>query len=289
MFTEGFKKYVEEKSGGRIIVEVYPNGALGGERQMAEAAQLGTLEIAYLTTAVLVNFEPKFQVFDLPFLFNNIDIARRAVDGELGGVVAADLDKVNLKCLGYPENGYRHVTNNRGPIHKPEDLKGIKIRTMENPIHLETFRLLGAAPTPMAFTELYTALQQGTVDAQENPIFLTYTSKFYEVQDYMTLTGHFYAPGVAVMSLKFWESLPEDLQQIVQEGMRIAIDLQRELLDEQNAENLEELKKLMEVNELTPEEKQVFVEATKPVYDKVASELGQDLVNLAISANEKYK
>jgi len=289
MFVDGFKKYVEEKSGGRIEVEVYPNSALGSERQMCEAAQLGTLEIAYVTTAVLANFNPKFQVFDLPFLFNDLSIARKAVDGELGDVVAADLNKVKLKLLGYAENGFRMVTNNRGPIHSPKDLQGIKIRTMENPIQMETFRSLGASPTPMAFTELYTALQQGTVDAQENPIFLTYTSKFYEVQKYLTLTGHVYAPGVAVMNLDFWDSLPTDLQEIVQDGMYVARDMQRELLDAQNEENLKELKTLMEVNDLTAEEKAAFVEATKPVYDKLAKDLGQDLIDLALAANETYK
>ncbi len=289
MFQDGFKKYVEEKSDGRIKVEIYPNSSLGDERKMAEAAQLGTLEMAYITTAVLANFDKKFLVFDLPFLFNDSNIARQAVDGELGDAAAADLDKVNLKFLGYAENGFRNVTNNRQPIHSPADLKGIKIRTMENKIHMRSFELMGASPTPMAFTELYTGLQQGTVDAQENPIFLIYASKFQEVQKYLSLTGHVYAPGVAVMSLAFWNSLPEDLQQIVQDGMYAARDMQRDLLDEQNAKDLEELKKLMEVNELTPEEKAQFVEVTKPVYEELAAEIGQDLVDLAMAANETYK
>lgn len=289
MFQDGFKKYVEEKSEGRIKVEIYANSALGDERKMIEAAQLGTLEMAYTTTAVLANFDKKFLVFDLPFLFNDSNIARQAVDGELGDAVAENLGDVKLKFLGYAENGFRNITNNKKPIHTPADLKGIKIRTMENPIHMRSFELMGASPTPMAFTELYTGLQQGTVDAQENPVFLIYASKFQDVQKYLSLTGHVYAPGVTVMNSTYWDSLPADLQQIVQDGIYLARDMQRDLLDVQNAKDLEELKKVMEVNELTPEEKAQFVEITKPVYDELAAEIGQDIVNLAKAANETYK
>jgi len=187
------------------------------------------------------------------------------------------------------ENGFRYITNSKRPIHTPKDLNGIKIRTMENPIHMETFRLLGASPTPMAFNELYTALQQKTVDGQENPVFLTYSSKFYEVQKYLSLTGHIYAAAPFVMNLDFFNSLPADLQTIVKDGANVARDKQREMLDTQNEADLVELKKAMEVNELTAEEKAVFAEMTKPVYDQVAEIVGQDLVDLAVSANEKYK
>ena len=277
MFTEGFKPYVEEKSNGRIQVEVYANSSLGGERQTYEACQLGTIEMTYATTAVLANFDPKFKIFDLPFLYDDVETARKALDGELGDAVKANLDKVKLKLLSYPENGYRMVSNKRGPINSPADMVGLKVRTMENPIHMRAFELMGASPTPMAFSELYTALQQGTVDAQENPIFLTYS----------TLTGHFYAPGAIVVGLEFWNSLPEDLQVIIQEGSNIARDMQREMLDEQNLKDLEELKKEMEVNDLTPEQKAEFAKATEPIYDELAKELGQDLVSLALKSAGK--
>lgn len=289
MFVQAFKPYVEEKSNGRIKVEIYPNSALGGERQMVEACQLGTLEISYVTTAVLANFDNQFKVFDLPFLFDDLSVARKALDGELGAKVAENLEKSELKFLCYAENGYRMVTNNKKPITQPEDLKGIKIRTMENSIHMRSFELLGASPTPMAFTELYTALQQGTVDGQENPLFLTETSKFYEVQKYLSLTGHVYAPGISVMSLSFWNSLPGDLQQIVMEGMYEARDLQRDLLDIQNEEALTILKEKMQVNELTAEQKTKFQEATLPVYEEASKEIGQDIVDLAREANKTYK
>ncbi len=289
MFSDGLKKYVEEKSDGRIKIEIYPNGSLGGERQMIESTQLGTLDIAYATTALLANFDEKFLIFDLPFLFNDQNIARKAINGELGQAIASDLNKIGLKPFGYAENGFRHISNNKRPIFKPEDLKGIKIRTMENPIHMRSFQLLGASPTPMAFTELYTGLQQGTVDGQENPIFLTYSSKFNEVQKYYSLTGHVYAPGIAVMNLKLWNSLPKDLQKILEEGMTEAQELQFKLLDEQNKTDLVKLSKLMNVNELTPAEKALFIEATKPVYDELAKKIGQNIVDLAMKANETYK
>lgn len=287
MFTEGFKPYVEEKSNGRIQVEVYANSSLGGERQTYEACQLGIIEMTYATTAVLANFDSKFKVFDLPFLYDDVETARKALDGELGDAVKADLDKVKLKLLNYPENGYRMISNKRGPINSPADMVGLKIRTMENPIHMRAFELMGASPTPMAFSELYTALQQGTVDGQENPIFLTYSSKFQEVQDYLSLTGHFYAPGAIVVGLDFWNSLPEDLQVIIQEGANIARDMQREMLDKQNLKDLEELKKEMEVNDLTPEQKAEFAKATEPIYDELAKELGQDLIDLALKSAGK--
>lgn len=290
MFLQAFKPIVEEKSGGRIAVELYPNSALGNERAMVEATQLGTLEIAYVTTAVLANFNPEFKVFDLPFLFKTSSIARQALDGELGDTVAQKLESVaSLKFLCYAENGFRMATNNKRPITTPDDLKGIKIRTMENSIHMRSFQLLGAAPTPMAFTELYTALQNGTVDGQENPLFLIETSKFFEVQKYLSLTGHVYAPGISVMSLDLWNKLPVDLQEIIMEGIYAARDLQRELLDVQNETALKNLGAKMQVNELTADQKTLFIEATAPVYDELAKEIGQSIVDLAVAANETYK
>jgi len=282
-----FKKYVEEKSNGRIKVELYPNGQLGGDRQAIEAVQLGTIQMTIPAAAVLSGFEPKFQVFDLPYLFKSKEVAYKALDGELGQKLNEMLLKTGLRNLAYGENGFRHITNNRGPIEKPEDLKGLKIRTMENPVHMATFKALGANPTPMSFGELYTALQQGTVDAQENPIPLVYTAKFYEVQDYYTLDGHVYAATVVLINDDFYKSLPEDLQKIVKEGAEKFRDEQRKINTQQEEEMLGLLKKEgMKINELTPEQKQKFIEATLPVYDQFKDELGEDLIELAKQANQ---
>ena len=283
---DSFQKYVEAESQGRIQVELYPNAQLGGDRQAIESVMIGTVEATVPAVAVLSGFEPKFQVFDLPFLFGSKEAAYRALDGKLGDTLAASILPKGLRILSYAENGFRNVTNNRGPVHAPADLAGLKIRTMENPVHMETFRALGANPTPISFGELYTALQQNTVDAEENPIPLVYTMKFYEVQKYYSLTGHVYAATVFVVNDGFFQSLPEDLQKIVQEGANRFRDDQRQLSSQQDVEMLEALKKTgMEVNTLTAEERQAFVEATKPVYEKYQDVVGADLVEMARQAN----
>lgn len=282
-----FKRFVEEKSQGRVKVELYPNGQLGGDRQAIEAVQVGTIQMTIPAAAVMSGFEKKFMVFDLPFLFKDRQAAYKALDGELGQKLNALLPSLGLKNLVYGENGYRNITNNRGPIHEPKDLAGLKIRTMENPVHIDSFKLLGANPTPMAFGELYTALQQKTVDAQENPISLIYTSKFYEVQKYLSLTGHVYAATVVLINNDFYNKLPEDIKKIVDEGAVKFRDEQRGLAARQDTEWVDKLKQSgMQVNELTPEQKQKFIAATRPVYDKYKNEIGADLVDLAIAANK---
>ena len=284
---EVFKKYVEDNSGGKITVELYPNGQLGGDRQAIEAVQLGTIQMTIPAAAVLSGFEPKFQVFDLPFLFKDKKSAYKALDGALGDKLNSMLIPLGLRNLVYGENGFRNITNNRSPIHIPADLKGLKIRTMENPVHLATFKILGANPTPMSFGELYTALQQKTVDAQENPIPLIYTSKFYEVQEYCTITGHVYAATVVLINDDFYNKLPKDLQKVVMDGAIKYREEQRKMASKQDEDMLIELKRAgMKVNELTPAEKKVFIEATLPVYDEFKDKLGSDLIDLAKDANK---
>jgi tripartite ATP-independent transporter DctP family solute receptor len=277
-----FKKDVEAKSGGRIKVELYPNAQLGGDRELTESVQLGTIQMAIPATSALAGFDKRFQVFDLPFLFKSKQAAYKALDGELGRKLDALLPAMGMVNLGYGENGFRHITNNRGPITKPADLKGLKIRTMENPMHIAFFKLLGANPTPMNFGELYTALQQKTVDAEENPIALVYTSKFYEVQKFYSLTGHVYSATMLVTNKKFLDKLPADLRKIVTDAARRYVVEQRKLSDKQEGEFLGLLKKAgMKVNEVTPAEKAAFVKATLPVYDSFKDVLGADLIETA--------
>jgi len=285
--AEVFKPYVEEASEGRIKVELYPNGQLGGDRQAIESVQLGTVHMTIPAVAVLSGFEPKFQVFDLPFVFKSKEAAYKALDGELGDRLSSLLIPLGMRNLAFAENGFRHVSNNKGPITKPEDLAGFKIRTMENPVHMATFKALGANPTPISFGELYTALQQKVVDAQENPIPLVYTSKFYEVQKYYSLTGHVYAATVVLVNDAFFTSLPEDLQDILVEGAVRYRTYQRELSQKQDEEMIAKLREAgMEVNELTEEQKRAFIEKTLPVYDQFADEIGADLIELAKKAND---
>ena len=279
-----FEEEVEKNSNGRIAVELYPNSSLGSERVMFEACQMGTLEVAYGTTSVLANFDTNLQVLDLPFLFTDEAHARKALTGELGEAAAANLGDIGLMNLTYMENGIRHMMNNKHPINTPDDVKGLKMRTMENTVHMRAFELMGASPTPMAFTELFTALQQGTVDGNEQPIFLTMTSRFEEVQKYLSLTGHFYTAGIATINKNFFESLPEDLQKVVTDAADVAREAQYQYCDEDNATALEYLKTKMEVNEITPENHQLFVDVTAPVYNEVEAVVGADLMAIARAA-----
>ncbi|MEL7625124.1 MAG: TRAP transporter substrate-binding protein [Clostridiales bacterium] len=268
-YTDGlnyFKKVLEEKTDGRVRVEVFPNSMLGNERDMIEGLQLGTLEMALVSTAPLSGFTSDFLVFDLPYIFTDTATARGCVDSEVGMGMLEDLASQGIKGLLYFENGFRSVTNSRRPIQHPEDLQGIKIRTMENPIHMDSFSAMGADPTPMAFGELFTALQQKTIDGQENPLAIVDTSKFYEVQTYLSLTEHFYAPAPFLMALDYYNNLPEDVRNAVYEAAKEAQDYERGLLDEMNARLLKELvEKGIQINEI---DKAEFRAAVQSVYDK---------------------
>ncbi|MDQ0273472.1 TRAP transporter substrate-binding protein [Cytobacillus purgationiresistens] len=283
-----FKKKVEEDSDGQIEVQLYPNGSLyASDREAIEAVQLGNIEMTIPAVAPLASFNKKFMVFDLPYLFNTDEAAYKALDGELGQSLLDDLANNDLKGLVFAENGFRNISNNDGPVEAPEDLKGIKFRTLENPVHTDTFKAFGANASPFAFGELYTALQQKTYDAMENPISLFYTNKFYEVQDYLTLSGHVYAATILVMNNDFYNELPAGLQKVIDEASMEYRTEQRELAHKQDEEFLGKIKEEgTKVNELTPEQKQVFREAAQSVYDKYVPEIGEDLVDQALKAND---
>jgi tripartite ATP-independent transporter DctP family solute receptor len=285
--AEELAKLIAEKSNGEMELTLFRNAQLGGDRQTAEGMQIGTIEMGVVGSSVLVAFEPKVGIFDFPFLFKTEEAARKALDGEVGDTIKDLLLKKGLRVLAYGTNGYRHTTNSRNPIHKPEDLKGLKIRTMENPIFVEMFKLMGASPTPMSFSELFTALQQKTVDAQENPILLIYTSKLYEVQKYISKTGHVYAVAPLIMCEKYFQSLPPEYQQIILDGGKFFEKRQRELMKE-NESNFEEAmrKEGIEINELTSEEKDEFIKICEDVYKKFEESVGRDLIDKAIQTND---
>lgn len=286
-YTLGLQKFGEilsQKTNGRVTVEVFPSSQLGNERDMVEALQLGTQEMALVSTAPLSSFTKKFYVFDLPFIFKNTESARKVVDGEIGTELLQSLDEQGITGLCYFENGFRNITNNKGPINTPNDLKGLKIRTMESPIQMDTFTALGASPTPMAFGELFTALQQGTIDGQENPLAIIDTSKFYEVQKYLSITEHFYAPAPLLVSKSFFEGLDEETQNAIKEAALEARDYERGLLDESNAKLMDQLKKDgMEIN--TPD-KAPFIEAVQSVYQKYENDITKELIEKVQKAQE---
>ena len=283
-----FKETLESKSNGRLKVELYPSGSLyGSDREAIEAVQLNNIEMTIPALSGLSSFNKKFMVFDLPFLFKTNADAYKTLDSDIGQELLDDLSNNGMKGLAYGENGFRHLSNNEGPIESPADLKGLKFRTMENAVHTESFRKLGANASPFAFGELYTALQQGTYDAMESPISLYYTNKFFEVQDYLTISGHFYTPTILLMNNTFFTGLPEDLQKLVQEASLVFKDEQRKIAQEQDTEWLKELENNgMKINELTPEQIDVFRETLAPIYDQFKDEIGADIVDEVLKMNQ---
>lgn len=277
-----FGDNVAKGSEGKIKVELYPNAQLGGDRELCEGVQMGTIQMAIPSTSALAGFDKRIQVLDLPYLFTTREAAFEAVDGELGVKLNELLAKKGFYVLGYLENGFRHVTNSKQPITKPEDLKGLKIRTMENPMHLAFFKELGANPTPMNWGELYTALQQGTVDAQENPYAMIDDGKFYEVQKYVSETGHVFSYEILIANKKFMEKLPDDLRALVIDEAQKAIATQRAAMKTEEANfKAKVIKGGLTANELTPEQKKPFVEKTKVVYGQFEGELGKEIMDIA--------
>jgi len=222
-----FKKYVEEKTRGGVKVALYYNSQLGGERESVEQVKAGSLEMATASAGPLTTFNKKFMVLDIPFAFDSYEIAWGVLDGPMGQKLLDSSEGIGLKGLGYLENGFRHVTNNVRPINGPNDFKGIKIRTMEAPMHMENFKVLGSNPTPVPWTELYLTMQQKIVDGQENPLANIWEVKMYEVQKYCSLTGHIYDPMPLVANLAWFNKLPKDYQSIIQKGAILAQNYSR--------------------------------------------------------------
>ncbi|WP_366924414.1 TRAP transporter substrate-binding protein [Metallumcola ferriviriculae] len=281
---EEFAKLVEEKTEGQVTVDVFHSSQLGNEREMIEALQMGTLDMALVSTAPLAGFSNEFLVFDLPFIFDNRDNAYKVLDGEIGSGILSTLESKGIKGLGYWENGFRNVTNSQRPVIHPEDMQGLKIRTMENKIHMASFRTIGADPTAMAFGELFTALQQQTVDAQENPLPIIFTSNFFEVQDNLAMTGHFYAAAPMLISKQLWDGFSPEIQNAIQEAATEARDFERETVASMDSELLGTLKdKGMQVTEV---DKAEWREAMQPVYEEFEKEIGADVIQKVLDAQK---
>jgi TRAP-type transport system periplasmic protein len=208
--ADAFLNTLAEVSGGAFVGEQAPAGVLGGERDMIEGLQIGSLDIVITSTGPLGNFVPEVYALDLPFLFRDYDHARAVLDGDIGQDLLARIGENNLVGLAWSENGFRQVTNSEREVRTPADLAGLKLRTMENKVHMAAFQEMGASPTPMAFPELFTALQQGVVDGQENPITVITASKFWEVQKYVSMTAHVYSPAVILASPALWGGLSDE-------------------------------------------------------------------------------
>lgn len=275
------KSYIEEKSGGKIKVEIFPNAQMGGEREMVEAVQNNTLEIAYTTTGPFTSFVPEFMVLDIPFQFKSYEEAWMVLDSTVGQQLKDAAEARGFKVLSFLESGMRHITTASKPIRTPDDLKGLKIRTMEAAMHMANFSALGANPTPVSWSELYLAMQQNMVDGQENPLANILDLKMYEVQSYLTLSAHLYDAAPFVANTEWWDALPTQYQTIISNGAMMASNVNRFLNYLQEEEILQTLKdKGMEVIELTDAEREPFKDLGQPaVIAEVKKELGDEFVD----------
>ncbi len=271
-----YAQLVRERTGGRVNIQIHDSRQLGDERQVVEGLQLGTIDLTVTSTGPLGGFVPAINVVDLPFLFRDAPHAYAVLDGPIGQSLLQKFTDVGIVGLAFWENGFRHITSSKRPVREPADLKALKIRVMENKVHQAAFRQLGADATPMAWGEVFTSLQQGLLDAQENPIPIIATFKLYEVQHYLSLTGHVYSPAPVLMSQKVWQRMPPDLQKIMRDTAREVAGFERELVRSQEQQQLGELKaKGMVVIE---PDKAAFRDALKPVFEQFEAQFGRDLV-----------
>lgn len=271
-----FKELVEEKTNGEVTIEIHPNATLGSEGEAIEQVIGGSLEMTTVAPdSAFSNTVPEMNVFGIPYLFENREHAYSTLDGEIGDELLALPEEHNMKGLGWWEIGFRHITNNTREIMEPSDMEGLQIRVQPSPVWEAHMNALGASPTPVDFNELYSALDQGLVDGQENPLATIDSMKFYEVQQYLSLTAHTYNPAVTVMNLDTWNGLSEEHQQAIQEATEETTDHIRELL----ADKEEEILTMLEENGVTITEpnREAFREATSDVKNAV-DEVPQELI-----------
>jgi tripartite ATP-independent transporter DctP family solute receptor len=279
MGAEKFAEIVAAKSGGKIKVNLFPGGVLGGDAPTVSALQGGTVEMTVLNSGILASQVKEFAIYDFPFLFANAKEADAIVDGPFGKGLHAKLADKGIIGLAYWELGFRDLTNGRRPINKVEDIAGLKLRVIPNPINIDWVKALDANPTPLAFPELYAALEQKAVDGQENPVSVILANKFAEVQKYLTLTHHQYNPQSVIISKKVWDTMSPSEKKIIQDAADEAGKYQRQVSRDQAASTIDQLKKAgMQVTELPAAEMAKLHLRMKPVIDKHAASVGEATV-----------
>jgi tripartite ATP-independent transporter DctP family solute receptor len=288
-YVAGGKKIAAEVArltDNRINIEVYGSSALGGERDMYEGAQIGTIDIATCVNVVLSGFIPELKVLDQPFLFDSVEQAHAVVDGEFGKLVEKKGLEQGVHIVGWLESGFRNVYS-RKPITKIEDFKGVKIRTMENPVQIAAFNSLGAIASPMAYAEHFTALQQGTIDAAENAVSNVLAGRLYELTKNVTYTNHLYTFIAVILSDKAWQKIPEDLRPKVLEGIQLGVAFQRDLLLKANSEATVELKKLgVQFHEI---DREAILKLVKPAVTPLFKDLDPTWVKAIEDTKKKFK
>lgn len=267
-------KEVEKRTNGRYKIQTFYGGALGGEREATEAVQLGTQELTWTSTGPLPNFVPEVKILDVPFLFRDYAHARAVLDGPIGQDMLKKFDAKGFKALAWGENGFRHMTNNKHAVVNPDDLRGLKIRTMENPVHIQAYKGFGLIPTPMSFTEVFSAMQQGTVDGQENPLSVITANKFEQVQKYLSLTGHVYSPGIFLMNKEAFDKLSPADKQAFLDAAKVAAKANRDRVDQDEKTAVKDLRsKGMQVTENIDKSK--FQAKLTPVFADFEKQFGK--------------
>jgi tripartite ATP-independent transporter DctP family solute receptor len=296
--AEAFAAHVKEKTNGKINIATFPAGQLGGERSLAEQVQTGTLEIASLTTAVLQNFVPECAIIDMPFIFPNRETAYATLDDpELKAKIFSYFPPKGFIAIGWGENEIRDFTNNKRPVRTPADIRGLKIRVMNSPLYIDTFKQLGASPMGIPFTETYNALQTGVVDGQDNPILTSILMRFTEVTKFATLTNHSLNECITIVGIDYWNTLSKEEQKIFVEAGDILKDVNRQV----NAQLHESLpgsnisisqyakENGIEIIELTTEERESFRLAMIPVWDIYRKKIGNDIFDLMLKKIDQYR
>ena len=275
-----FKEIIEKESNGRFTVNIFPGEQMGSDLEMVEATQMGNLTAASVAASGVGAFNKDYFVLDMPFMFKDRAEAYEVLDGKFGQALLQSLEKLNIKAPVFYENGFRHVTNSKRPVHKPEDVKSLKLRTMQNAIHLALWKELGANPTPMGFGEVFVALQQKTIDGQENPPMQVWDNKLYEVQPYMSLTYHIYSPMVLVLNKDFFDALSDDDKKLFQSASEQMRDYNRIEAQKLASETIEKLKGtgMITINTLTDEEHNLFREKAKAVRPMIEERLSPEIL-----------
>ena len=287
-----FAKRVEELSHGRIKVEVYPNAQLGKDKVVLRKMKFNTVQMAAPSFSKFTGLVPQLGLFDLPFLFKNEDHLHRVLDGKVGQKLLDMVTKKGYVALAYWDNGFKQLTDSKKPLIKPSDCKGLKFRVMSSKVLIEQFKALGAIPVVLPFSEVYSALQQGVVDGQENTISNIYTKKFYEVQRYMTMSNHGYLGYMVVMSKKFWNKLPADLKAVVKQAIKDATAKERVWAKELNNDQLNKIKEYakktgkLQIDYLTPEQRAVWEKKLRSIYPKFYNTIGKNLIEEVIKEGE---
>ena len=281
-----FADELEARTDGALTVQIFPNGQLGNDAQMIDGVRSGIIDISLVGLNNLTGLMPDAGAFELPFMFPSRDDAYRVLDGAPGEAVAAEFEENGMKLLGYPENGYRNMTNNRGPIREPSDVEGLQMRVNNSKALNDMFALLGAAPQQLPVAELYTALETGVVDSQDHPIAVTLSFKFYEVQEYLSMTQHAYAALAFFMNLDRFDGLDPETQEIVLQTAADAVAMQRDLSRTNEEDRIAELEAAgMQVNRDV--DAAAFQEATRPVWDTFVTENGAEMIDMIRAAEDQ--